>query len=181
MELNKLNDIMRQFVRQVVVEAMSNVPFKKTSGKLKNSINGDYIPETQTAFFTMLEYGKYQDLGVKGTQSGKSVGKKFYGSQAREYKYTNNMPPPSALDSFVVRKGFAPRDSRGRFLPRAVNKVGFQKSIAFLIARSIFGKGIKPSLFFTKPFIKYYKDLPNKVLQAFGDDFEIELIKTLNP
>ncbi|QDP60742.1 MAG: hypothetical protein Unbinned3528contig1000_22 [Prokaryotic dsDNA virus sp.] len=181
MELNKLNDIMREFVRQVVVEARANVPFKKTSSRLKNSINGDYIPETQTAFFTMLEYGKYQDLGVKGTQSGESVGKKYYGSQAKEYKYTTKMPPPRALDSFVVRKGLAPRDSKGRFLPRAVNKVGFQKSLAFLIARSIFGKGIKPSLFFTKPFIKYYKDLPNKVAKAFGDDFEIDITKKLNP
>jgi len=181
MKLDKLNDVMRTFVRQVVIDARNNVPFKKTSGRLKNSINGDYIPETQTAFFTMMEYGKYQDLGVKGTQSGQSVGKRYYGNQAREYKYTTKMPPPSALDSFVVRKGLAPRDSKGRFVGRAVNTVGFQKSLAFLIARSIFGKGIKPSLFFTKPFIKYYKDLPNKVLQAFGDDFEIELTKTLNP
>ena len=181
MELNKLNNIMREFVRQVVVDARANVPFEKTSGKLKSSINGDYIPETQTAFFTMIEYGKYQDLGVKGTQSGESVGKKYYGSDAREYKYTTKMPPPRALDSFVVRKGLAPRDERGRFLPRAVNKVGFQKSLAFLIARSIFGKGIKPSLFFTKPFTKYFKNLPDQLAKAFGDEFEVEINKTLNP
>jgi|TARA_R100001126_G_scaffold3401_1_gene2480 hypothetical protein len=179
MRLDKVNSIMRNFVRQVVVESMANVP--SNSGKLKSSINGDYIPETQTAFFTGEEYALYQDLGVKGTQSGESVGKKYYGSDAREYKYTTKMPPPRALDSFVVRKGLAPRDERGRFLPRAVNKVGFQKSLAFLVARSIFGKGIKPSLFFTKPFTKYFKNLPDKLAKAFGDDFEVEINKTLNP
>jgi len=179
MRLDKVNSIMRNFVRQVVVESMANVP--SNSGKLKSSINGDYIPETQTAFFTGEEYALYQDLGVKGTQSGESVGKKYYGSDAREYKYTTKMPPPRALDSFVVRKGLAPRDERGRFLPRAVNKVGFQKSLAFLIARSIFGKGIKPSLFFTKPFTKYFKNLPDKLAKAFGDEFEVEINKTLNP
>ena len=103
MRLDKVNSIMRNFVRQVVVESMANVP--SNSGKLKSSINGDYIPETQTAFFTGEEYALYQDLGVKGTQSGESVGKKYYGSDAREYKYTTKMPPPRALDSFVVRKG----------------------------------------------------------------------------
>tara|TARA_A100001515_G_scaffold29586_1_gene22989 strand:+ start:72 stop:611 length:540 start_codon:yes stop_codon:yes gene_type:complete len=179
MRLDKVNSIMRNFVRQVVVESMANVP--SNSGKLKSSINGDYIPETQTAFFTGEEYALYQDLGVKGTQSGESVGKKYYGSDAREYKYTTKMPPPRALDSFVVRKGLAPRDERGRFLPRAVNKVGFQKSLAFLIARSIFGKGIKPSLFFTRPFTKYFKNLPDQLAKAFGDEFEVEINKTLNP
>tara|TARA_R100001224_G_scaffold105294_1_gene79029 strand:- start:395 stop:934 length:540 start_codon:yes stop_codon:yes gene_type:complete len=178
MRLDKVNSIMRNFVRQVVVESMANVP--SNSGKLKSSINGDYIPEKQTAFFTGEEYALYQDLGVKGTQSGESVGKKYYGSDAREYKYTTKMPPPRALDSFVVRKGLAPRDERGRFLPRAVNKVGFQKSLAFLIARSIFGKGIKPSLFFTKPFTKYFKNLPDQLAKAFGDEFEVEINKTLN-
>jgi len=110
MRLDKVNSIMRNFVRQVVVESMANVP--SNSGKLKSSINGDYIPETQTAFFTGEEYALYQDLGVKGTQSGESVGKKYYGSDAREYKYTTKMPPPRALDSFVVRKGLAPRDAQ---------------------------------------------------------------------
>ena len=180
MELNKLNNIMREFVRQVVVDARANVPFEKTSGKLKSSINGDYIPETQTAFFTMEKYGKYQDLGVKGTQSGESVGKKYYGSQAREYKYTTKMPPPNKLDRFVVRKGLAPRDERGRFTGRSLKTVGFQKSITFLIARSIFGKGIKPTLFFTKPFLKYYKDLPQQLAEAFGDDFEVSTRKIIN-
>ena len=178
MEFNELNSVMQNFARQVVMEAMANAPSDKTSQRLKNSINGDYIPEIKTVFFTMEDYGKYQDLGVKGTRSGQSVGKKYYGQSAREFKYTNKMPPPSALDRFTIRKGIAPRDSKGRFVGRSLKTVGYQKSLTFLIARSIYAKGIKPSLFFTKPFMKYFKNLPDLIEQAVGNDFEISIEKT---
>jgi len=42
--------------------------------------------------------------------------------------------------------------------------------LQFLIARSIFYNGIKPSLFFTKPFEKYAKGLPKELEQAFALD-----------
>jgi hypothetical protein len=42
-----------------------------------------------------------------------------------------------------------------------------------LIARSIYSeKGIKPSLFFTKPFEKYYNRLPDELMEVFGFDME---------
>ena len=74
------------------------------------------------------------------------------------------MPPPSKLDKWTVKKGIAPRDEKGRFLSR--------KSLQFAIARSIFYNGIRPSLFFTKPFLKYSKELPNELEQAFALDAE---------
>ncbi len=69
------------------------------------------------------------------------------------------MPPPSSLDKWIVRKKLAPRKN-GKFTDRKIDKVGFQKSIQFLIARSIFMKGIKPSLFLQdhlKRLIKIYQ------------------------
>ena len=74
------------------------------------------------------------------------------------------MPPPSSLDKWSVRKGIAPRDKKGRFIPR--------QSLNFLIARSIFTYGIKPSLFFTKPFEKAFNDLPPELTNAFAIDIE---------
>ena len=82
------------------------------------------------------------------------------------------MPPPSKLDKWIVKKGIAPRTSGGKFKGRTISKVGFAKSIQFLIARSIFYKGIKPSLFFTKPFQKYAKGLPKELETAFALDTE---------
>ena len=54
------------------------------------------------------------------------------------------------LDKWIVRKGIAPRDKQGKFLSR--------KSISFLIARSIFKKGIQGLSFFQKPLMLGLKD-----------------------
>lgn len=179
--------VMQKFARNVVTEAKKNAPQNKTTGRLRDSIYASEPKVTQDfsmVTFFMEDYGKFQDVGVKGTKSGESVGKKYYGSQAREYKYTDHMPDPAKLDKWVVRKGLAPRDPKGRFTGRAVNTVGFRKSITFLIAQSIKAKGIKPTLFFTKPFMKYFKNLPIEVAQAYGKDFEtfvkFELLKDGN-
>ena len=45
-----------------------------------------------------------------------------------------------------------------------------------MIARSIFNKGIKPSMFFTKPFKKAFDNLPKDIVEAYKLDVE-ELIK----
>ena len=182
MDLKEVNRLLNNFGKNVVFEAKANAPREKVSGKLRDGLYYLYSFDSKGAqiAFYMEEYGKYQDLGVKGTKSGESVGKKYYGNEQREYKYTTKMPPPNKLDRFVVRKGLAPRDKRGRFLGRSFKTVGFQKSITFLIARSIFGKGIKPTLFFTKPFLKYYDNLPQQLAEAFGNDFEVSTKKIIN-
>ena len=53
------------------------------------------------------------------------------------------------------------------------------KSMSFLIQRSIFEKGIKPSLFFTKPFEQGFKKLPDELIEAYGLDVEELLEYTL--
>ena len=71
------------------------------------------------------------------------------------------MPPSKAFDKWTVRKGIAPRDKEGKFLKR--------QSLNFLIARSIYKKGIRATLFFTKPF--------EKGQELFGDEFAEAVIK----
>jgi len=174
MKLKKLKQVLRLFGAKVVSEAKRNAQKNALSGNLMNSIS--FQDKQNEVTFFMDAYGKYQDLGVKGTKKGKSLGKKFYGSNFREYKYTDKMPPPSSFDQWVIRRGGKfnriIRDSRGRFKKRAVASVGFRKSLTFLIAKSIYGKGLKPTLFFTEPFMRHYKNLPNEVANAVGDDFD---------
>jgi hypothetical protein len=52
--------------------------------------------------------------------------------------------------------------------------------MSYIISNSIFEKGIKPSLFFTKPFEKAFKNLPNELVEAYGLDVEDFLAFTLN-
>jgi len=147
---------------------------KISSGELYDSIQGTPIVEDVNSIsfgIEMADYGEFIDKGVSGK-------KKKYNTP---YKYTNKMPPPNKLDKWIVRKGLAPRDTKGRFTGRSISSVGFAKSISFLIARSIYMNGIKPSLFFTKPFRKYTQDLPIVIAEALridADKFFEVTIKT---
>ena len=132
---------------------------KSASGKLLNSITSK-LKVSESSFsldFFMEEYGIYQDKGVSGT-------KKKYNTP---FSYTTKRPPANKLDKWTVKRGIAPRDAKGRFITR--------KGLNFIIARSIFEKGIKPSLFFTKPFEKRFKTLPPELIASFVNDLEKEL------
>ena len=79
------------------------------------------------------------------------------------------MPPPAKMDKWIVRKGLkGTRDKKGRFISR--------KSLQFMIARSVFNNGIKPSMFFTKPFKKAFNNLDKDIIKAYELDVE-ELLK----
>lgn len=182
MDLKKVNIALRNFAHRIVDEAKANARKKSVSGKMADSISSNVVVGESVSIisFFMEQYAQYQDLGVKGKKSGESVGKKYYGSGATEFKYKDKAPPPSSLDKWVVRKGLAPRDPKGRFKGRSLKTVGFRKSITFLISRKIFNHGIAPSLFFTTPFVKYFADLPQIVAEAYGDDFETFVELNLN-
>ena len=71
------------------------------------------------------------------------------------------MPPPRAFDKWIKQKGMKGRDAKtGRFIT--------DKTLTFLIARSVFQKGIKASMFFTKPFQKHFKTLGKELQEKYG-------------
>ena len=151
------------FRRQVIKQARQNAQKHSASGDLAKSLTSR-LNVSKNSFsleFLMNEYGNYQDKGVSGKNRKYNT----------PYSYTNKMPPPKAFDKWVIRKGIAPRDEGGKFLSR--------KSLTYLIARSIFKKGIKPTLFFTKPFEKEFKKLPEALLLSYGLDVEEFLEYTL--
>lgn len=158
-EVQKVLNRFRDHVISVSKRNLTNGQ-KNSSKKLYNSIKGDVkaMPNSISIQFTMEDYGIYQDAGVSGK-------KKKYNTP---YSYKSKMPPAKAFDKWIVRKGLAPRDKSGRFITR--------KSLGFLIARSVFRNGIKPSLFFTKPFEAAYKNLPEELVEAYG----LEAIELFN-
>jgi hypothetical protein len=157
---------LEKFRDLVVAEAKANLQRmgKNSSGKLSNSIKGNVkeMPNSIGIYFEMEPYGNFQDKGVSGTE------RKF----DTPYSYTTKMPPPSKLDKWIVKKGIAPRNVTGQFQSR--------KGIQFAIARSIFKYGIRPSLFFTKPFEAAYKTLPDTLIDKYGLDAEKLLTEILD-
>ena len=166
----KVQEELDKFKDYVIKQSKSNLTrLKKNSSKtLYNSIKGEAkaMPNSFYLNFEMEPYGKFIDKGVNGKKTAYST----------PYSYKTKMPPPSKLDKWIVRKGLAPRNKDGKFTGRSINSVGFKKSIQFLIARKIFMFGIKPSLFFTKPFEKAYKNLPDELVAKYGLD-ALELFK----
>jgi hypothetical protein len=165
-ETNFLLEALQEFEQRVVQAAKDNLQRqnKNVSGKLDDSIKGEVkqMPNSIRVFFQMDNYGWFQDQGVRGVKSGKSLS---------NFSYKSKMPPSKVFDKWTIRKGLAPRDKKGRLLKR--------KSLNFLIARSVFHHGIKPSMFFTKPFNSAFEKLPNELIEKYGLDMENLLVSII--
>ena len=128
------------------------------SGALSKSI--EYTIKDDKVSFLSEKYGEFLDQGVKGSKST------YPESSASPFKYTNKRPPSSVFDKWSVKSGIAPRDSKGKFIKR--------KSLNFIIANSIFRKGIRASMFFTKPFEEALPLFEDDMLDGFlNDNLEI--------
>tara|TARA_R110002126_G_scaffold35837_3_gene109771 strand:+ start:957 stop:1487 length:531 start_codon:yes stop_codon:yes gene_type:complete len=173
--LNKqAQDSLNGFAKYVIQQSRSNLTKggKKASGALYSSL-GYNVEQTAKGFslsFEMEDYGTFQDLGVKG----KSKQDKAPNSP---YRFGTGSGKKGGLtkgiDKWVRLKGIQFRDKKsGRFLS--------YKSTAFLITRSIYQTGIKASLFFTKPFTKAFKRLPDELVKAYSIGLEKQIQLNLN-
>lgn len=153
MTYKNLKEALAEVRDLIVKESKENlIAAKKGGGALEDSIKGAPVSESGSSLMfqiLMEDYATFVDKGVSGTKTKYDT----------PYSYTDKMPPPSALDKWTVRKGIAPRDDKGRFMPR--------KTLQFLIARSIYRDGIKPSLFYTEPYHKYLKNISKRLEKSY--------------
>ena len=161
--LKNVQQELNRFAKYIIKQSRTNLTKgkKNSSKKLYNSLDYDLnvSPNSFSLSFLMEDYGVFQDKGVSGV-------KKKYNTP---FSYKDKMPPPSKMDKWIVRKGLKGiRGKDGKFISR--------KSLQFMIARSIYNNGIKPSLFFTKPFEKAFKNLDKDIIKAYQLDVE-ELLK----
>lgn len=156
-----LRDELNKFAKYVIQQSRSNLSKgkKNVSKELYNSLGYEISQSgsTMSLGFDMVDYGKFQDRGVSGTE-------KKYNTP---YKYTNKMPPAKAFDKWTIRKGIAPRGKGGKFEKR--------KGLNYAIAKSIYKKGIRPSMFFTKPFAAAFKRLPDELVEAYSIGIEKQI------
>ena len=137
---------------------------KKVSSNLYNSLKGvlDVGPNSFSLKFEMEDYGKFQDQGVKGITSN------YIENRNSPFSFGTGTGKKGGLSkgikAWVKARRFQFRDKKGKFLS--------YESTAYIVARSVFNKGIKASLFFTKPFEKGFKNLPNDLRKAYGLDVE---------
>jgi len=167
MELKRTQAVLEAFKDFVIQQARTRLTKgnKNVSKSLYDSLKGNVkvTPNAIELSFEMDEYGMYQDKGVSGKQ------KKY----DTPYSFKSKMPPIKPLAQWAKKRNIRLRDEQGKFAKGNYNTIGF------LIARSIYRKGIKPSLFFTKPFEQGFKKLPDTLIEQFGLDVEDFLAYTL--
>lgn len=160
MDLKETKEALNSFAKEVIKQSRTNLTKKGKNytrslyDSLKNEV--EVYPNSFSLSFIMDEYGIYQDKGVSGTE-------KKYNTK---FSYKNKMPPIKPIADWAKFKGIRLRNDKGQFSKGNYNTIGF------LIARSIFKKGIKPSLFFTRPFENAFKNLPEELLIKFGLDVD---------
>lgn len=147
MKTDNIEKYLNSFGKYIVKQSRTNLTKgkKNVSKELYNSISFKVITDADgfSVQFYMADYGTFVDKGVSGNKQTRRY-KDYTGKTVTSpYKYTTKQPPSKLLDKWVVKRGIAPRDKKGRFVSR--------KSISFLIARSIKVKGIKSTSFFQRP------------------------------
>ena len=160
MRLKNTRDALQQFGKYVVTQSRSALTRKKKtlSGSLYDSLN--YIVEdTEDGIkvsFDMNDYGKFVDKGVSGKEQKYST----------PYAFTNKKPPMKPLMEWAKARRIRLRDEKGRYAK------GNYRTIGFILQNSIYKKGIKPSLFFTRPFNLAYARFGDDVVKAFLKDID---------
>ena len=149
---------LNHFGSTVVDKSKSNLKEegKKSSGKLINSI-GYKAKVSKNSFelsFQMEDYWTFVDYGVKGKGGVRKTTSKFKRTN-NKYKFGKSGGiSPKHFTGWAKRKGLSP----------------------FAVAKSVFHTGIETTSFFTKPFEKEFKKLPDELVKAYALDVE-ELLK----
>ena len=181
---DKFNSRIEEFFKAVKKQARQNLSKgtklqrKKrpinNSKKLYNSIQYKKLYEKSSGIaygLFMEDYGDYIDKGVKGAKSN------YRGNKNTPYSYKNKMPYNEKLaegwEKWAKARNIRLRNAKGQFAK------GNYKQIGFVLARSIYEKGIRANNFFTIPFVNEFKKLPQDLQDIFSDDMIIEMIESM--
>ena len=165
MDLKEVKESLNAFGKYVIQQARTKLTKgdKNVSKELYDSLSYDVdkVAKGYKIYFEMEDYAMFQDRGVKGTESGTSL-------SGFRYKTSSNLVGLEAATGQLAKwakfSKLQPRDKKGRF--------GTYKTMGFILAQSIKRKGLKPSLFFTKPFEEGLKRLPDELEVALRKDLD---------
>jgi len=161
--LEKSYKLLEQYKNYVIQQARANLSKGRNnlSKTLYNSLKGEIVAEDNYAIvgFRMELYGQFLDEGVKGAMPGMVNNGKQKAPNSR-FRFTNKRPPAGVIADWAKKRGIRLRDEDGKF------QKGNYKTLGFIIANRIYAQGIKPTLFFTKPYEAGFKKYINDKMPA---------------
>lgn len=147
--IKALNEIGREVVKELTNQLLS--ADKKATSNLINSLDYEVV-DTIDGFFINLLASPY----LKYVDEGRKPGK---------------MPPPSKLYNWIDAKSIRFKNKKGKLISK--------ESTAFLIARSIGKKGIKPTNVIQKTINNIYSNKLKILEQAAIEDINALIDKIL--
>lgn len=159
----RATQVLEEYRRWVLAQSKANLTKSKknASGDLHRSIKG-YIKkrfnrseggqftggtELPSLRFEMNHYGAFLDEGVKGSDTT------YAKSMGSPYKFSGKY---SSVPTKPIERWLSAR--------------GKDQKLAYVVARSIYRKGIEATKFFSKPFDSRYPKMVNEYHVAVADD-----------
>tara|TARA_R100000278_G_scaffold80366_1_gene62065 strand:+ start:441 stop:929 length:489 start_codon:yes stop_codon:yes gene_type:complete len=157
--MSEFRKALDKYARYVVQQSRSNLTKQRNNASKSLYRSLGYRIQGSQVTFEGNSYGEFLDKGVRGAES-------YYadkGTASSPFKYKGKMPPPKAFEKWIRQRGIKGRDKKtGRFITN--------QSLSYLIARSIYKKGIRATLFFTKPFEAGFVKYEDEIMQGYLDD-----------
>ena len=178
--LAEVKKILEAYGLNVVSAARNNLSKKDVgSGPLADSLLSLVTEESDGSYLVTFlgeDYATFYDQGVQGAtpeQMPSGSKNRFNKAPLSPYHFgtgssRGNGTLRGAIDKWAIKKGLDnTRNNLGQFIPR--------KSMIYLISRSIYLTGLKPSLFFTTLFDFYTRELEDKLEEALERDIELTI------
>ena len=182
---NKLFDSLLEYWQQIIDKIVKEltIAYPGSSGNTRQAItieNVNPIGKTNTGYKVSLfmpDYYQFMDEGVSGAK---------YNTGISRFRYKDKMPPISAIRRFMINRGinkFSDIKSK-RGYSGTNTKSGkrrdaedIRKSIAFVIARSIYNYGLDKTNFYSNVINdKELLAFEQKLIDEYGD-FILDVIK----
>jgi len=188
-ELTK--EALERFRAHVISQARRNLTRegKTASNKLYEGLTSDIktSPNSIQVLFNMPYYGAFVDEGVKGANPNYNHGFKnaeklsYQKAPDSQYKFGTGSGPSGGLrkglKDWIRTKGIKGRIKKGS--PGAGRFIT-NKTLIFLLSRSIYSQGITPTKFFSNPFNSAFANLPDELADNFGLDLVDLFDDTMN-
>ena len=171
--MKNLEAVMNQYAKYVIQQSRTRLTKDdKGGGNLYNSLSYQLMEDDQAMLveFMMADYGAFVDRGVKGKTSTYPETR----SALSPFQYGSGTGKKGGLtkgiDKWLRKKRFQFRDKKGRFMS--------YDSMRYIIVKSIYNKGLRANLFFSKPFKAGIEKYELNMAKAFAEDIRSQMVFT---
>jgi len=161
---DNLKNTLDKFGKNVVQQSRSRLTKakKNASKSLYNSIKFNIDTVNNTISFSMNNYGKFVDQGVRGAGGVRKTTSKYNkrNNKGKLWKIKGK----DSIYKFGKSGGISAKHFKKWALSKGLNE--------YAVAKAVYHQGFDKTEFFTKSLEQQYKKLPEEVLKAFSLDLD---------